>query len=408
MNPIGCRLKNGLEFVFIPHKDVESVTIHFRGLAGSNYEKDNEIGVAHLTEHILTNNNQDLINSVGGKIVAVTSRDDVLYMVKILKKDAERGFEFLIDNMTNPLITIKDVIIKKELITQEIRRHNNNPEKLITRLAYKTLFSNSRMALLNTGSTEDVQKLSAGTIHKFIERNYHPRNFILTVSGNFEPDKILEIASRHFEKFGVTQKKFERNTVKVSQNNKFVIQNFLMPTTNQTHLKIDFYGYKLSDEKRYAAEYLGKILDFYIKNKIVNQYGYSYKCGCGSFSSGNYGIFGVTAAFDNKNLEKVLTEIKNIFDNVKTLVTRDLIEQVKNNLVAEFIFDFEKTSVRADFYSQMWLHNLNRPTHKQELENYKFVGREEILQVAHEIFSQRPKVTVISKESVEDVVRRRL
>ena len=40
--PILKELPNGLKIALLPVKNVESVTIHLKGLAGSNYEKTDE------------------------------------------------------------------------------------------------------------------------------------------------------------------------------------------------------------------------------------------------------------------------------------------------------------------------------------------------------------------------------
>src|SRR3989338_3500887 len=89
-SPEYFRLKNGLRVVFLPFKDVGSVFSILIGRAGSVYEENDEIGVAHMLEHMVFNGTEKyidqktinlLIENVGGHANAGTGYETVEYEV---------------------------------------------------------------------------------------------------------------------------------------------------------------------------------------------------------------------------------------------------------------------------------------------------------------------------------------
>ncbi len=398
-------LKSGLKTLVIQSKDVETITIHFRGKAGSNYEKPTQIGASHLLEHLILNNNPEVIYELGGKVLGITSRDDILYMIKVLKEDVQIALEFLAENFINPYITIKAIETQKNIISQEIKRAVDMPEKYLGRLSNKTLFPNSRMASLNTGSLEEVKILTKESLLEFATQNNHAKNFILVASGNIEPEEFFTLAEKAFKKI---PKGKITNSIELEARKDFIIQHSQRVELNQTYFKIDYYGYKLEDDNHYITEVLSKIIDYTVVQKIKKELGYSYRINCASFSSGNYGTVGISGATSTETFELCIKEIKNILNNADLLIKVKILEQVKTNLITEFLFDMEKTSMRADFYSQMWLHG-NEIKHLQEIENYKKVTIDDVKKALENIQNQHPKITIISNmtdEKIREIITR--
>jgi predicted Zn-dependent peptidase len=401
-NPIQESLKNGLPVVFIPHKGVDALTIHLRGCVGSSYEKPDEIGAAHLTEHLLLQKNQNKVHFYGGRIVGVTARDNVLFMVKVLKDDFERGLDFLSENLINETFNASDLEIQKRVATQEIKRHLEMPEKYIARVAYKNLFPGGRMATLNTGSIESVAKMELETVESFRKRQYVSQNFILVVCGNVEKGRVFEQGKKFFEKFP-KGKRSEEIVHKTYPEFRVHLEN--RSHYKQTHLKIDYYGYGVGNGKRIAAECAANILEAYIKTKIQKVLGYAYRASCTSLSMGSYGIFSIYTATSHNNALEALGEIKNFVDNKHRLLNKKIIEQVKNKMLADRAFAFEKTSMRADFYSGVWLHDSSSPTYQEEIESIKGLSEKDVENVFEEILEQQPKITILSRRFEESAVK---
>ena len=135
-------LSNGLRVVYIPYEAVNTVTICLRGLAGSNYETNDEIGIAHLLEHYVTfgskkHPNTDKFRNIvlkrGGRITGTTSRDEVAFLVKILKPDVKYGLEYLSELFFYPELKKEKLQKVKKTVIQEIMQNIENPQSFISR-----------------------------------------------------------------------------------------------------------------------------------------------------------------------------------------------------------------------------------------------------------------------------------
>ena len=95
---INFKLSNGLRVVYL-HK--KSAVAHFglSILAGSRFEKNNEIGLAHFLEHCLFKGTKkrkayhvlSRLDSVGGELNAYTSKEELCLYASFSKKHTKRA-----------------------------------------------------------------------------------------------------------------------------------------------------------------------------------------------------------------------------------------------------------------------------------------------------------------------------
>lgn len=388
------KLTNGLRVIIIPRTNVDSVTIHLKGLAGSNFENNSQIGVAHLLEHLnLLKGNKNKILVTGGKILGVTSRDDVLYMVKTLKEDVMDGLEFLSHIFDKNNFSKEDLAIQKKIVLQEVKRSLDKPEKLINTLSFKNLYMNDRMSIKNTGYEHHIKNISEDILNTFHNKYYNPNNFILVVCGKVRQDTVYPYIEKVFGSIAKGNKCFH---TKHTGNSSLKTQKIVYRGLKQTHIKICFYGYTIKDEKRYSSIVLASILDSYFNNLIKDSLGLVYTILCNSFSTGSYGVFSINLSCDKDKSREVIKTILEVLNNFQKLVSSRNIKQVKKRLVADFIFKFEKTSQIAEYYSDILTHGSDIQNHVFELKKIGDVSELDIKKTGIELFSQEPKITLLT------------
>jgi predicted Zn-dependent peptidase len=408
VNHVIKKLNNGFVMAFVPHRGVKSVTIQLRGFAGSNFEKSNELGVAHLTEHMsLESPAKDDLLLRGAKIIGVTSRDDVLFMVKVLKKDFYAAVDYLYEVFTYRGFSNRLLESQKGVAEEEAKRFTNVPEKLIGRLSYRLMYPHQRISEFNTGSIEDIKKISIDDILEFKNRLYTPENFGLTVSGDLRPHQVISRSLMKFGGLGYSGKKRTRiKIIKLNKNKGFKIQNVYNKFFNQSHIRIDYYGYLLSNPERFAGLVLAKLLDNYLKYEIKTKRGFAYNMVCESFSSYSYGVFGYYFASDKKNIEDVLNIIFNIGAVFSKIASPENVLMAKNQILSEMEFAYEKTSFRAEYYSNLALQGLYKQTFSYELNNFEKVSFVDLYGVFKKIIGQKPKITILSDTQIDKRVRK--
>jgi len=386
-------LKNGLKVCLIPDKNSDAVTIHLKGLVGSNFEKNSQIGSAHILEHLYTSSNWgNKIVSDGGKIVGVTSRDDVLFMVKVSKSGVIDGLEFLSKVFTKELISVNDFNRLRSISLQEIKRILSNPEKFLGRISSSTSFPEGRMLKLNIGEEKYLNRLTVQDVTDFRNTYYHPNNFVLVLSGNISVTSVIPYIKKFFEGFGKGE---NTEYSKHNQTQGFIIKNYEFKALPQVLVKIDFYGYKVFDDKKYSSVVVSNILDSLLNKLIKERLGLSYVVRCVSSSYGSYGLFSIYFSCDKKNLKTILIEIKRSIDNFSTLISSRSIESSKTKVLSNFNFEMEKISVRAEYHSNLMLHGREDQDYKYEVKKIKDCLLADVRSVSQEIFSQKPKITIV-------------
>ncbi len=416
-------LENGLRVIFIPHK-VGSVTCCLRGLAGSNYELPDEIGVAHVLEHLCTYASENygspsklrsLVTANGGRATGTTSRDDVAFLTKTLKQNYEDGIKYLCEIFSRPLLTQENLEKTKKVIAHEVFQNMEDPKRHIGRISYQILFPDQRFSIFNTGRIEDIDKLELSTIINFKNRLYAPSNFVLSICGDLDEKELFKIVSGYFDavpNFAVGQ------TLKHKPNYKraFLIEN--RDNLNHLHLKIDYHGYTSAQKEKYAAYLLSKLLKTNLKSELTGSGSdptpsdnahlniSPYILDASSFNSNSYGLFGIYTAIQSGQLESFFKSFKKVVQKLqKEKVTRTQLDFVKNTTKADFEFALEKTSLRADFYAELFLYRNIAATHEDEINNYFSCTAADILKAANDLLGQEPKITILDKSISKEEVR---
>lgn len=396
MNANTKELRNGLKIVVVPHK-VKTITACLRILCGSNIENKKEIGAAHMLEHLsmraaskTERANKILFN--GGRFTGTTSRDDVAFFAKIMKKDLPNALDFLRSCITLTDFSQTDLQKTKEEVCQEINMNIQDPMKYVYRLSYKNIFPNQRPAEFNTGDISHVKALSLDTLINFKTQYYDPSKAVVSICGDVSAKDIFNFAE---DIFGNLEKKDTDNSVNLYPYEKSSVISAERKGIPLTYLKIDSIGYKASDKRKYPAFLLGFIIKARLK-KLLN----AYTLDAFSFSSNSYGIFSVAAAVSNKQ-DRIIFE--NIKKQQEDLMNNDMSAQelnyAKNKLLADFEFSMEKTSLRADYFSELFLYNQVTRDYKKDIENYMKCTDKDIKEIAKELFAQPVKVCVLSENA---------
>ena len=190
--------------------------------AGSNFEDDDQQGIAHLTEHLAFNGTKnfkkndliDYLESVGTKfgphLNAYTSFDETVYMIQIPtdKSDiVDKGLQILEDWSHNLLFDSVEVDKERGVVIEEWRIGQGAGERM-RRQYWPLLFKDSRYALrLPIGKKEIVEKTPQQTIRKFYNDWYRPDLMAVIAVGDFDPvemeKKIIAQFSNVPQKQGV-------------------------------------------------------------------------------------------------------------------------------------------------------------------------------------------------------------
>ena len=199
-------LDNGMTVMIIPKKNIRKKYIIWGVNYGSNDNKfivpgetePTEVpkGVAHFLEHKMFEqkngvNSLDKLTSIGVSANAYTTNDHTAYLYECTDNFYEALDEFM-DYVQNPYFTDENVEKEKGIIGQEIGMYDDYPEWRVYLNALDAMYYNHPVKLDITGTVDTIKGINKEILYKCYNTFYTPSNMCLVVSGDFEPESLLE------------------------------------------------------------------------------------------------------------------------------------------------------------------------------------------------------------------------
>lgn len=204
-------LRNGLEVISHSDRSVPAVAVSVWYHVGPANEPAHRSGFAHLFEHLMFEGSRHvppgqfdrLMESAGATDVnGTTSWDRTNYFETVPPEHLERALWIESDRMGFLLdaISLERLNVQRGVVENERRQSfENAPYGPSSLVLYDLLFPKGHPyhgAII--GAVEDIRSASLSDVREFHERYYAPSNATLTLAGNFEPKRALELVRKYF------------------------------------------------------------------------------------------------------------------------------------------------------------------------------------------------------------------
>lgn len=204
-------LDNGLEVVFHIDRSDPVVAVALTSHVGSAREKKGRTGFAHLFEHLLFLESENLGKGGLDKLSArvggsgangSTSRDRTNYfqtvpndaLEKMLWAEADK-LGFFINTVTEPVLAKEKQVVKNE----KRQGVDNNPYGHTSYVIGKNLYPQDHPYNWQViGSLEDLQSATLQDVKNFYKRWYVPNNVTLVVAGDFDSAQARQWVEKYF------------------------------------------------------------------------------------------------------------------------------------------------------------------------------------------------------------------
>ena len=199
-------LENGMKIIVIPKKNTKKKYVIWSTKFGSidnnfidpttNTEVKVPDGVAHYLEHKMFENENGVdslykMMALGLDANAYTTNDHTAYLFGCTDNFYE-GLDELMDFVQHPYFTDENVEKERGIIGQEIGRYDDEPSWKLYVNAMDCLYKNNPIKLDIAGTVESIAKITKETLYSCYNTFYHPSNMVMCLSGDFEPEKIIE------------------------------------------------------------------------------------------------------------------------------------------------------------------------------------------------------------------------
>ncbi len=366
-----AELANGIKVLMenIPH--VRSVAIGVWVDIGSRDESNELAGISHFIEHLMFKGTEkrtakeiaEALDAVGGQLNAFTTKEYTCYYARVLDEYLILGVDLLGDMLLNSRFDQGDIDRERNVIIEEIKMYEDAPDELVHDVFAGTIWESHPLGRPISGDENTVLGISQEQILSFYNKYYSSGNMVISVAGNFDNNKVMDVLSDTFGK--LTGVKKQRSYTLPEPAHQVVCR---AKDNEQVHICLGTQGLALDHEKIYVLQIINTILGGGLSSRLFQgireERGLVYSIYSYHSSYHDSGLFCIYTGLSKQNvrpaLELIIKEIYNIQSNG---VSATELQRVKDQLKGNLLLSLESISTRMSRLgkSQLYLDKVVSP-----------------------------------------------
>ncbi|HBY68561.1 MAG TPA: peptidase M16 [Flavobacteriaceae bacterium] len=402
-------LENGLDVVLHQDKSDPIVSVAIQYGVGSNREKTGRTGFAHLFEHMLFQESENVaqdqffkkIQDAGGTLNGGTWKDGTIYYEVVPKNAMEMVMWLESDRMGYLINTVTESAFynQQEVVQNEKRqRVDNNPYGHTGWVIDKNIYPEGHPYNWQViGELKDLQNATVEDVREFYDRFYGPNNATLVLAGDFEKAEAKQLIEKYFGEIKKRQEveKMEPKPVTIAETKRLYHEdNFAnAPQLNMVWPTVQHYT-----EDAYALDFLAEILSdgkkaplykVLVKEKDLTSRTTAYNNS--QELAGEFHII-ITAnnGVDLDDVEAGINEAMTLFET-EGVTDRD-IERIKAGLETDFYNGISSVLGKSFQLARYNTFTGNPGFIEDDIENIKKVTKEDVMRVYNEYIKDKPFV----------------
>ncbi|MDE6483644.1 MAG: insulinase family protein [Rikenellaceae bacterium] len=199
-------LSNGL--VVLAHRDrstsMAATNIIYK--VGARDEDPDHTGFAHLFEHLMFSGSRNApsfdmpVQMASGENNAFTNNDYTDFYITLPKDNIDTALWLESDRMTDLDINASSLDIQKKVVVEEFNeRYLNKPYGDLWLKLRPLLYSVHPYGWPTIGKSPDhIRNATLDMVRDFYDRYYHPSNAIMAIAGDYDYDRMFDMAEARF------------------------------------------------------------------------------------------------------------------------------------------------------------------------------------------------------------------
>jgi len=284
----------------------------------TNLEKPGWLGLSHLMEHLVCksfDHLQEDFDRDGIEWNAYTSDNEIVFYMTGLDEKVEKWKYKFVDLLSEFKITKEQFENERKIVIEEYHDSFNSQDEAHELNLSRKLFNDYGPI----GSLKDLEKLKFLDIINFWELQYANPSKIINVSKNKEyRNNNIDFVKRKLDR----KIEFGNNKVELELNNDFKDKTSLIilsPTIESDFAEVHFINAMLS---------LGLKSPLY--QEVREKEGLVYFINCYQSRMNKQGLTSISTLTSNKNVDKVIKEIKGVIENPNKYLTKERFELVRD------------------------------------------------------------------------------
>lgn len=353
-------LKNNLKIITGENPNSEIVTISIWIKAGSRYEKKDQLGYAHVLEHIMLKGTKKypsifeisaVQDRVGAASNAFTGPERIYFFIQVSKKYLEKMFELLSDIILNPLFDSRVLENEKQVVIQEIHLTNDNISKRLWRFSMEKIFIGHPLAQNSMGKEECIISSNVDRITDYYKKFFIPGRAAIIVNGGVSHEEILILAEKFFNKWS------GENIVDNLFSLNIISKNFFeTKPIKQTNLLFSYVIQRITFKESVVldiiANYLGSGQSAFLYQELRHKTGLVYGISVGNENYQDANIFFIKTSTTKP--EDVVAIVKEKIENLENYFSESLLQEIKEQTISMLLRAINDAYKEIAFLGNGW------------------------------------------------------
>lgn len=407
------KLENGLEVYLYTKDTVHSNYVTFTTKYGSVYNEfvpinSNKMttfpkGIAHFLEHKVFAEKEDpqpmeFFARSGAVCNAYTTFKNTTYLF-YATESLKENIEYLLNYVQNIYLTDESVENEKDIISEEIHMYDDRPMSILEEKIRKNTLKTNPYKDSIIGTTKDIRNITKEDLEVCYHTFYHPSNMFIVITGNFDPEEIINIIKENQNKKEFTKeepikiKEFseedkvvkEKEIVKVETNIPKIAYTIKLPikdiklTRRKLHLYLYILFTILFDETSEFDEILKK-------DGIINNTTYVNLINCDTHIL-------ISLMNETNKYDDYINKIKEKLNNIE--IKEEDFNRKKKVLISNEIFAYEDAEAVGDIIIDNIIYN--KKIEDNPIEIIDSLNMEEFLNLIKQINIDNTSLVILKK-----------
>ena len=377
---------------FVPYVDSVSVGIWIE--AGARDENKSRHGMSHFVEHMLFKGTSersarqiaDEMDSLGGHLNAFTDKEFTCYYARVLGEHLPKALDILSDMVLNSVLDPVEIDREKNVVLEEIKRHEDTPEDEVHDLLAQTLWKGHKLGNSVIGSRTVVKGLTREAIVDYMAEYYRPDALCITAAGNVDHAAFVDFVGAKLA--ALEGKRPEKRSTPVVPH---LVAKLVDKSTEQVHFCLGTDGCPQYSEDKYALAAIDSALGGGMSSRLFQEIresrGLAYAIGSYSASYQDAGLFAIYGGTSVDNVKTVIELTRKECDSIgRDGITDVELERAKNQIRGALVLGQESMSNRMSRLAKSELYFGRIIRMEEIIDSIVAVTRDDVAEVASRLF----------------------
>jgi predicted Zn-dependent peptidase len=381
-----ARSSNGIRVVTERVPYVQSVSLGIWVDTGGRDETDAVAGISHFIEHLLFKGTQrrtaqqiaEELDAVGGQINAFTDRENTCYYVKVLPEHVPLAMDVLSDMLQNSVLDPEEIEREKNVILEEIKRHEDTPDELVHDVFAETLWPGHPLGRSVIGRAEVIESLTRDQIVQYLKEQYLPGRMVVAAAGNLDHEAIVAGVEETLGVMPAGERGHDLFPPSVSDRRTQVAK-----PTEQVHFCLGTRGYVLG----LIDSAVGGGMSSRLFQEVREKRGLCYAIGSYTASFREAGMFTVYAGTSPETSDQVRElVVQELRDVARHGLKPPELQRAKNQIRGSILLSLDSMSTRMTRLGKSLLYYDRVISPTEVVEKIEAVSEADVQRVSGEIF----------------------